>query len=250
MKIITLNLRHNADRWDERFPLVVSALQAEQADMIGLQEVYIPIGQAHRIADALNRYRPDTPYAVYIEPKAGDSPEANEGIGLLTRLPVLEHARLELPGGQRVAQRATVVYAGRTLHIANTHLHHRPVEDESIRLPQMQALLDWMFDYSENGWLLTGDMNALPGSTTITTAAARLPSAYHSIHDSHPHTFPTPLVAANFPDIALTLDYIFYDPQTFQPAAARVVADRAHPNDPTLTPSDHFGVMAEFALRV
>jgi endonuclease/exonuclease/phosphatase family metal-dependent hydrolase len=247
MKIVTLNLRHNADRWEERFPLVVDCLHQEQADVIALQEVYLPIQQAHLIADALNSRTPHLPYAVYVEPKWGDDPW--EGVGLLTRLPVLEHARLELPEGQRVAQRLLVVENDTRFHIANTHLHHRPIEDESIRLPQMQALITWMQSQSAAGWLLTGDMNAEPDSTTIHTAQEYLQSTYTTVHGTQPITFPTPLVAANFPDLAITIDYIFYDPRVFTVENAWVTANQPHPADPTLYPSDHFGLGAVLHQR-
>jgi endonuclease/exonuclease/phosphatase family metal-dependent hydrolase len=247
MRIVTLNLRHNADRWEARFPLVVAALEAQQADIIGLQEVYLPIQQAHCIAQALTAQTPHQPYSVFVEPKWGA--DQTEGIGLLCRLPVIEHARLELPEAERVAQRLMVAHQGRRLHIANTHLHHHPFDDERIRLTQMRALMGWMFTLAPVGWLLVGDMNAQPGTSTITMAVSRLRSAYHSVYDRHPLTFPTPLVAASHPDISLTIDYIFYDSATYRVTAASVCADQPHPDDPTLYPSDHYGLVAEFALR-
>lgn len=247
MKFVTLNLRHNADRWEDRFPLVVDCLHQEQADVIALQEVYLPIQQAHLIADALNQHTPQAPYAVYVEPKWGA--EVWEGIALLTRLPVLETERLELPEGQRVAQRLLVTHNEAHFHIANTHLHHRPIEDESIRHPQMQALITWMQARSATGWLLAGDMNAEPTSSTIHTAQQYLQSAYTTIHSTQPMTFPTPLVAADFPNIALTIDYIFYDALVFQVENAWVTANQPHPTDPTLYPSDHFGLGAIITTR-
>ncbi|MBZ0291278.1 MAG: endonuclease/exonuclease/phosphatase family protein [Anaerolineae bacterium] len=244
MKIITLNLRHNNDRWEERFPLVVDCLHTHQADVIGLQEVHIPIRQAHIIAEALNQRTPQQPYSVLVEPKWGDT-ESHEGVGLLTRLPVLEHARLDLPLAERVAQRITLEVDGRRIHIANTHLHHRPIHDESIRQPQIDAVLGWMFDYSESGWLLTGDFNALPDSSTIQTVMKRLHSAYQTIHGDHPHTFPTPLSSEFKPELALTLDYIFYDAERFRPTHAEIIANQPHPDDSTLYPSDHFGLLVD-----
>ncbi len=246
MKIATLNLRHNQDRWEARFPLVVDALYHEQADVIGLQEVWLEIRQAHMIADRLNERTPQQPYTVYVEPKWG--PQPLEGIAVLTRLPVLDHARLELPEGLRVAQRLVVEVAGQRVNIANTHLHHRPLEDESIRLPQMRALLDWMRAYDSGGWLLTGDMNAVPESETITAASAWLQSAYFSVHGQHPTTFPTPLVADQFPGLAVCIDHIFYEPGALQVTEARLIGDQSAPDDATLYPSDHFGLAAKVTV--
>lgn len=243
MKIVTLNLRHNNDRWAERFPLVVDSLHAQQADVIGLQEVSIPTRQAHIIAEALNQRTPGQPYSVLVEPKWGAGRD-HEGVGILTRLPVQEHARWDLPMGERVAQRITVEAAGRTIQIANTHLHHLPA-DESIRQPQVDALLDWMFAYSESGWLLMGDFNALPQSSTIQTVMQRLRSTYKTLHNSHPLTFPTPLSSDYKAEPARTLDYIFYDASVFQPTHAAIIADQPRPDDPSLYPSDHFGLVAD-----
>lgn len=243
MKIATLNLRHNADRWDERFPLVVDTLAGVGADVIGLQEVWLEIEQAQMVADALNKKAADDPYDVYTVGKWG--PQPVEGIALLSRLPIVDNDMLQLPGeGYRVAQRITVEIGGQPLHIANTHLHHRPMDDESIRLPQMQRLLDWMFDHASLRWLLTGDMNALPHSATIRAALGHLHSAYHTVHGVHPVTFPTPLVDTGLPDVCI--DHIFYDAQNLRPVSVHIVGDQSDAHDDTLYPSDHYGLIAEF----
>lgn len=57
MKLITYNLRHHANRWEERFPLVLALLLDEDADLIAFQEVFLLLGeqnQAALIAEALN----------------------------------------------------------------------------------------------------------------------------------------------------------------------------------------------------
>src|SRR4051812_42749203 len=118
MKLVTFNLRHDADRWSERFPLVVDELYRLQPDVVGLQEVSLPIKQAHLIADALKRQ--GIAYEVLAEPKWGSDQE--EGIAFLTRLEVLEHERLDLPEGNRVAQRIRVRQEGRVYDLVNTHL--------------------------------------------------------------------------------------------------------------------------------
>ncbi len=249
MKIITLNLRHNNDRWEERFPLVVDVLDAQQADIIGLQEVWFPNRQAQIIADALNARTSEHPYSVYAEPKWGV--EADEGVAILSRLPVLEHARLDLPEGHRVAQRVLVEVEGHPVHIANTHLHHRPWENESIRLPQMRALIEWITTRAPGGWLLTGDMNAQPESETIAVAGKHLRSAYYDVHGEHPYTCPTPLAEDyHTQPRRLCIDYIFYDPGVFEVSHAAVIANQPHPHDSTLYPSDHFGLEAQFITKI
>lgn len=247
MKILTLNLRHNQDRWEDRLPLVVDALHTEQADVIGFQEVWLGFQQAHLIAERLNKQTPKRPYSVLVEPKWGENPV--EGIGMLSRLPVIEHKRLELPEGERVAQSIRVEVDGKTVDIANTHLHHRPEGDEIIRLPQMETLLSWMFGQGERRWILMGDMNATPTTTTIQRAKKRLASTYEAIHGAEPPTtFPTPLVSDGYTGLSIAIDYIFYDSSVLRVKSAQVIANRPHPDDAQLYPSDHYGLTAEFEI--
>ena len=53
MRLLTLNLRQDLDRWPERLPLVVAALAEADADVIALQEVALPIEQDELLAEAL-----------------------------------------------------------------------------------------------------------------------------------------------------------------------------------------------------
>ncbi len=247
MKILSLNLRHNQDRWEERLPLVVDALHNEEADIIGFQEVWLGFQQAHMIADRLNQQTPDRPYSVFVEPKWGENPV--EGIGILSRLPVIDHQRLELPEGERIAQSIRVEIDGQTVDIANTHLHHRPEKDEVIRLPQMETLLRWMFGQENRRWILTGDMNAAPTTSTIQLTKKRLASTYEVVHGREPiTTFPTPLVTGGYTGSSIAIDYIFFDPSFLRVKAAQVIANKAHPDDNQLYPSDHYGLMAEIEI--
>ncbi|GAB4438990.1 MAG: hypothetical protein Kow00120_06750 [Anaerolineae bacterium] len=246
-----LNLRHNADRWPERRALVIAALRAEQPDVIAFQEVWLPIRQAHDIAEALNAPRSDRPYHVVVAEKS--LPDPQEGIALLSRAPIVEHERLALPGaGGRVAQRIRIEVGGRMVDVANVHLHHRPFGDESVRLPQVRRLLDWMFargDGVARRWLLAGDFNAPPETPTVQAARARLESACRAVQGVEPGTFPTPMAEADYPGGRVTLDYVFYDPAHFRAEAAWLACARPHPDDPTLYPSDHFGLAATFSPR-
>jgi hypothetical protein len=46
----------------------------------------------------------------------------------------------------------------------------------------------------------------------------------------------------------VTIDYIFFTPQTLKVQSAAVVADNVHPDDAQLCPSDHYGLLAQFQL--
>ena len=232
MRLLTLNLRQDLDRWPERLPLVVAALAEADADVIALQEVALRIEQDELLAEALGGY------AVHRAPKWG---EANaEGVSLLARVPVAAHEVLELPGpGGRVAQRIEVAHDGRALHVVNTHLHHEPFDDESVREPQLRAILGWLRDCgSLSSCVLLGDLNATPGSSTLVAARESLTA----VLPDHLPTFPTALATASFAPVQI--DHVLHSPG-LRVAHARLVADRPSGDDPRLYPSDHVGILAE-----
>lgn len=245
IKVITLNLRYTANRWQERFPIIVDLLHTEQPGFIGLQEVALKVQQAHLIQGALNYLNPKNPYKLRV---AGDTFEppilAN---AILSRYPIVEHERLCLPENFRIAQRIVVHIHQKVLNIANTHLHHKPYNDESVRLPQMKAVVDWLNQQVCDNVILMGDFNARPDSKTIRYARGSFQSAYMAMHGSEPEkTFPTPLINNNFKP--RTIDYIFFSADTLEVTHAKLVGDQSHPDDETLYPSDHFGVCAEFDI--
>lgn len=246
MRIVTFNLRHDKDRWEERRPLVVAELIRLDAGVIAFQEVAMLIGQAHYLAARLGEA---TGHAYEVLADAKPEPESQEGLAILTRLDVLDHERRELPGGHRIAQRATVSDGGAPVTIVNTHLHHRPIGSERTRLKQARYLLNWFDSWpaGATGLVLLGDMNATPDSDTVGLIGQRFASAHATIHGREPEgTFPTPLVRLPWP--SRTLDYIFYSPQRFSVTDARLAFMQPSPEDDTLYPSDHYGVLAELEL--
>ncbi|HET60024.1 MAG TPA: hypothetical protein ENN32_06620 [Chloroflexi bacterium] len=246
MKIATLNLRHHSDRWEERFPLVVATLLNANADLVGLQEVSIKVGpknQAQLIAEAVNMQSNQLPYRVYFTPTR-EATRDQEGIAILSRLPAESFESIALPGPWRVAQRITIRHEGRLLCFANTHLHHEPWRDESIRLPQAIALMDWI-KALPCPCVISGDFNAEPDSATILNIKQSHRSSYESVHGSEPDlTYPTPLVVPT-PAHTNTIDYLFYSPKALQVTACEKIGTQSAPHDPTLYPSDHYGLCAD-----
>lgn len=251
-KLLTLNLRHDADRWTERRPLIARVLAHHAADVVAFQEVALRVQQADLLAADVAAL-PDAPtYTVHVQSKWGDQPW--EGIALLSKHPVTEVDAIDLPEGGRVAQRIRVVKAGFAVDVVNTHLHHRPETDETIRLPQMQALRAWVARLSADGqdrrWLIAGDFNAQPASATVQHMVGQYPSAYAVLHGADPLTFPTALAtgtAATTPEIAI--DYIFFDPARLDVTSAELVGAQPAPGDDRLYPSDHLGIVAAFTPR-
>jgi endonuclease/exonuclease/phosphatase family metal-dependent hydrolase len=247
-RFVTFNLRHNADRWEERLPMLVDLLLEQSPDMIVMQEVWLPIFQAELIAEALNTQQPDRPYAVLTCPKWGDN--AVEGIGVLTRLPVMQYEHLNLPVEPRSAQYVRLNCGESFVDIINTHLHHVPWEDESIRLPQMQHLLKWVEERSahrgEHHWVLAGDWNAVPERETVQLVARQFKSAI----PLGTHTFPTALAAGYPAGLSLHIDHIFYDDRFLTSLDWQVIGAEAHPDDALLCASDHCGLVVNFELNV
>lgn len=243
IKAITLNLRFTADRWQERFPMIVDLLHTEQPDFVGLQEVALKVQQAHLIQGALNYLNPAQPYKLRVATDTFEPPILANAI--LSRHPIVQHDRIGLPHTFRIAQRITLQLEETTLTIANTHLHHKPYKDESIRLPQIQAVVSWL-DRSENVILL-GDFNATLKSKTVQHALQTYQSTYSAIHQCEPdQTFPTPLIDKDFKP--RTIDYIFFRGRALHPFCCHLVGNQPHPDDKTLYPSDHFGISAQFNL--
>ncbi len=195
----------------------------------GLQEVRRFPGQARWIARHTGPQ--ERPWEVRTAYKTGLK-RFWEGIGVLSRPPVTSHARLRLEGGFRVAQRVTVVLPdGGTLDVYNTHLADG---DAAVRAAQARQLLAWMDERPDVAQVLVGDLNSRPGSAPITVLTSRLRSAYALVHGTEP---PRTVPGNGVLDYVLVNDLVVV-------LDARVTLDRPSPDDPSLLPSDHFGVTA------
>jgi endonuclease/exonuclease/phosphatase family metal-dependent hydrolase len=157
----------------------------------------------------------------------------------LTRLPVVSTAWLDLGAQGRVAQRVTVRAAGGwVLDVYNTHLG---LGGEGLRTAQARRLLDWIDTRPLRPAVLMGDLNARPGSPTVELLCSRLRSAHLHVHGCEPpRTVPTPLRRA--PTAAgSVVDYVLVN-ELVDVTDARIAFDLADPEDPTLCPSDHYGL--------
>jgi len=242
MKVLTFNLRHNNDYWDERKPLVIELIQKLQPEIIGFQEVWMSIQQAHQILEAVD----GKPYEIFVTAKQAH--HGIEGIAIASRLPATNFESLNLPGGERVAQRVSITLDGTQLCFVNTHLHNEPEDSEVERLPQMQAIMAWL-DEVTMPIIMTGDMNTIPESETIQLAKVRFASAYEQVHDHEPdYTFPAPLAENTFPSYR-TIDYIFISADSLNATSACIAGDKATGTNPILSPSDHRVILADIEIK-
>ena len=245
LHVATLNLRNLADRWDERLPLLLADMAALQPDLMGLQEVVYPLQQDRLLGAAGDgRYQAIRGWAG--RPEYGNS--------LLVREPLTPAQpgpddRVDL-GRDRAAHRVRVrLPGGATVRFAVTHLHHL-VPDDGVRDSQTADLLDWLEADPAKEALATivvGDFNADPGEPAYARmTAAGYRSAYAEAHGREPDvTWPSGLQAPAIDTDGEPgcLDYVWLSRSGgVRVTGARVVFDRPAVDDPTLFPSDHFGI--------
>ena len=189
-------------------------------------------------------------YRSYRRPKTGAA-GLWEGIGVLSRVPVVSSGWLDLGADRRVAQRVTVRVPGGpsgpggggapTLDVYNAHL---ALGGEALRSGQAQRLLDWMDGRRRGPAVLMGDLNARPGSPTIDLLSGRLRSAHAAVHGCEPpFTVPTPL-RAGAAGAGSVLDYVFVN-DLVEVVDARLAFDEV---EGPVCASDHYGLVADLTL--
>lgn len=241
VRVASLNVRNTADRWRQRRPLLVRQLAELAPDVIGLQELRRFPNQARSLTDP-----DDQDYRVHRAPKSGLL-GLWEGIGVLSRLPVVDRASLDLGQQHRVALRVTLrLPGGRTLEIYNVHLAST---GEAGRVLQVGRVLDWMATRPCPHQILLGDLNSRPASPSVELVTSRMRSAHVAVHGAEPaSTAPTALRRGRTGPGAV-LDYIFVS-DALEVHDARLVFDQVDPADEHLAASDHYGLTATVSLSL
>ncbi len=247
--VATINLRNRADRWLKRRHLLVAQLVDAAPDLISLQEISMPIGQGRWLRNQINMRLSGgsarRPYRLIQKRKRHPINGYHEGVGVLTKLPVLYHDTLGLGYGGRIALRVNVeLPTHRTLDFVAVHLHH-VAHDEEARLEQVMKLTGWL-----NGrrrvpnQVIAGDFNETPDGLAIQHMKQGYRSAYAVAAGHEPlATFPTALQQP-LSDWAGCLDYIFISPAIKRVQSAAIFCDKPAEEDDTLYPSDHVGLIA------
>lgn len=238
----TLNLRNIADRWSERLPLLLADMAALQPDLLGLQECVFAVQQDRVLAASGAAH-----YAIH-RGWAG-RPEYGNSILVRDRLESGVPERLEL-GRNRSALAVEVgTPGGSRLTFAVTHLHHVPA-DEDVRAEQAGSVVDWLAAVT-GPLVVVGDFNAEPVEAAYRLMAeAGFRSAHLEANGAEPAvTWPSGIVAPGADDDGQPgcLDYIWLRGPV-RGASARLAFDRPAADDPTLYPSDHFGLVARVRI--
>ena len=253
LTVATINLRHRADRWRERRRLLVTELVDTSPDLISLQEISFPIGQGPWLRKQVNvRLSGSTnhPYQLIQKRKHHFPKGYYEGIGILTKLPVLYRDWVALGYGGRIALRVNVeLPTHQTVDFIAVHLHHISA-DKQAREDQVMQMISWL-----NGrrrvprQIIAGDFNEVPTGPAIQTIKQSYRSAYAEANGGDPiATFPTALVSRS-DDWTGCLDYIFLSSVIDEVQSAKIFCDKPAPDDDTLYPSDHVGLIATLTIK-
>lgn len=252
LTVATINLRNRIDRWLERRHLLVDQITAVAPDLVSLQEISFPIRQGKWLCEQLNLRLTESrksPYQLVQQRKKHLIQGYYEGIGILTKLPVLYKDVLSLGYDGRVALRLNVELPTRqTADFVSVHLHHPAVAKEA-RQEQVMKLIGWLNGRRRVPWqIIAGDFNEVPTGPAIQTMKQAYRSLYSEKHHYEPvATFPTALVQRS-DDWSGCLDYIFLSKAVNPVANAQIFCNRSADNDDTLYPSDHVGILGAISL--
>jgi len=245
-RVVTLNLEQDHKRWPARRPLIEAELARLKPDIVGLNEVSVPLQSAQLLRTALSTAAGGG-YGLVQQTKVNGLSTV-EAEALLSRFPVIESGNLDYQAGDMVALVGRVLVGGAPLDVVVTHLYRSRGED-SLRLFQVQRLLEWIEARDPAvPRIVCGDFNASLDKPSAALMATRFrptqtaPTAFTPLagYDgavSHPY----------WPRMDRCIDYIWVSPE-IEVLASGVCFDRPDPTDTTLWPSDHAGVWADLVL--
>ncbi len=265
--VATLNLRNTADRWPERLPLLLADMAALQPDVMGLQEVVFAVQQDRVLGAAgAGRYvtfrgwagRPEYGNAILVRDgfAASDGEAARETGGRVGMGWQREDSgpaeRVDLGWNRSALWLPITLDDGVRLAFTVTHLHHE-VCDEAVRDEQAGAIVAWLDGRPEPGaQVVVGDFNADPREPAYRRMLdAGFRSAHAEANGGEPNiTWPSGIQAPEMDTDGEPgcLDYIWVR-GPIQVESCRVAFDRPAAEDPTLYPSDHFGLIARLRIR-
>ena len=242
LHVATLNIRNIADRWPERIPLLLADMAALQPDLIGLQECVFAV-QQDRLLGAAG--------AGHYEARRGWAGRPEYGNAVLGRAPLVlgDGERIDLERNRSALRVPVSLPSGPGLDFVVTHLHHE-VPDEAVRAEQAKVITGWLAPIG-GPLVVVGDFNAEPVEAAYRVMLdAGFRSAHVEANGAEPAvTWPSGIQA---PGIDVDgepgcLDFIWVrGPVTV--VSCTLAFDRPAVGDPTLYPSDHFGLSARIRL--
>lgn len=247
LNVATLNLHNRHHRWRQRRHLVVAEIVDQLPALVSLQEISFTIGQGRWLCNQINTRLSGSsqkPYRLLEKRLHRFIRGYFEGVGILTRLPVVAHDAINLGYDGRVALRANVsLPSGASLDFVATHLHS-VAHDREARLEQVMLLTGWLTEIGRVPLqIIAGDFNEVPDGPAIQYMKQTYCSALAEARGYEPvATYPTALVPRS-DGWSGCLDYIFVT-SNMTVETASLFAKKPHAEDETLYPSDHVGLVA------
>lgn len=211
---------------------IAQVINIQKPDLVALSEVDNKTRRSGATVDQAKELGRLTGMYYYFT-KAMDYQGGEYGDAVLSRFPISESKRYELPTtGPGFEPRSLALILiekeGHKFYFGSTHLDH--TSDEANRILQANTLVD-IIKTLNYPVVLAGDWNATPSSTTITTLKQVLTPTCTDC----PYTFPM-----NKPD--RTIDYIMYKPaEKFKVKSLKVVNETYA--------SDHLPLVADLEIK-
>lgn len=256
--VMTINVRHDKDFWEERFELIADEIARLGPDLIGLQEVMVRDGQSGVLLDLIKKRTGGEPgYEMVEKLKTGFNSIEGEGIAIFSRHPIERKAYADLEYGRPALFARVKAAPELTVDIIDTHLHHRG--GDALKLWQAKKLVRFA-DKKNAGHItfLTGDMNSKPMSGAIKHFRENsFVDTYFEFHGEQKTiedggTSPVILSKDNVPqNPARRIDYVFYRPAGKDGPRIRITGSEVcfkNHNKEGLYPSDHLGIMTTFEI--
>lgn len=240
LRVLTYNVWFDTYEGSRRCDAVLSILEAEQADVIALEEVTQPFLDALRDSPWVREhYRLSQHYI---------DPTLRYDVVMLSRLSAC-----------RFRTHALTSIMGRRLHVLEFHTHLGSVrvggihlesmkEMRATRLTQIDECLPVLSAADTAIWL--GDFNAAPDTPEDARIRAHFDDAWELLESAPGYTRDTTrnaMLARIKNDRHQRIDRIFFRSRAFKPTAIRLLGTT--PLDGSggqVFPSDHFGLVADF----
>jgi endonuclease/exonuclease/phosphatase family metal-dependent hydrolase len=267
VRLLTLNLWGEQTPLARRMELIADGIQSLAPDVIALQEVRAIEGALRNQAETLAaRFGFHWVWAPATSWGGGD-----EGLAILSSLPIAHHAWRELPHGTAMERRLVLGAAITTpqgeLGVFTTHLNYR-LTDGAKREDQVAAIdafaADWAAERrSRLPRLLAGDFNAVPDADEIRFLRGKHTHGGHRTYwqdawerlqpDEPGYTWARAnpnTERLHWLDRDRRIDYIFVSPLTRDGRGEVLGCGIAFdaPDEDSCYASDHFGLYAEIRL--
>lgn len=264
MRVLTLNIWQEQGPWQLRLEAICRQLEALAPDVVCLQEVREVPGRVPNQAATLAAASGFQHCYAAAQTWGG----GEEGLAILSRLPIMAHETVELPVEGEETRRVCLAAhlkgpQDQVVSVYTTHLAYRPA-DGALRARQVLAVDRFIRRSSRDGVVvLAGDFNATPdsdpirflcGLTSLDGANTYYQDAYATTHpgsagwtwcSENPYTEPLSWLPRD-----RRLDYIFVSARkragAGRIAACEIVCDKPEANG--VRCSDHYGVQADVQI--